>query len=163
MLLGSGFGKIAASVLHGFLYVVQSKTLVFLSTCKQVRFVYDAFCKLRPGVSLRHLHGKMKQYKRMVIFNDFNEVRYSHLHLPCPATFLWASFNLFGDKLIFAIFVLLSAATTATAPLPSPTHPARPPLGKQAGMCLLPVYVHRSVLGSARFKGHGFSLRRDFG
>eukprot|EP00884_Botryococcus_braunii_P007371 jgi/Botrbrau1/16635/Bobra.0068s0054.1 len=54
---------------------LKAKTLVFLSTCKQVKFVYEAFCKLRPGVSLRHIHGKMKQFKRMGIFYDFNQAK----------------------------------------------------------------------------------------
>ena len=48
-----------------------SKGLVFLSSCKQVRFVYEAFCKLQPGVPLLCLHGKQKQVKRMNIFYEF--------------------------------------------------------------------------------------------
>lgn len=48
-----------------------SKGLVFLSSCKQVRFVFEAFCKLQPGVSLLCLHGKQKQVKRMSIFYEF--------------------------------------------------------------------------------------------
>lgn len=50
---------------------LNSKILVFLSSCKQVRFIYEAFCSLQPGVPLTHLHGKQKQYKRIEIFNDF--------------------------------------------------------------------------------------------
>lgn len=38
---------------------------MFLSTCKQTRFYYEAFRKLRPGVPLRALHGRLNQYKRM--------------------------------------------------------------------------------------------------
>lgn len=48
-----------------------SKGLVFLSSCKQVRFVYETFCKLQPGVPLLCLHGKQKQVKRMSIFYEF--------------------------------------------------------------------------------------------
>ena len=44
---------------------LQIKTIIFASTCKQVRFLFEAFRKLRPGVPLRALHGKMNQYKRM--------------------------------------------------------------------------------------------------
>lgn len=47
------------------------KILVFLSSCKQVRFVFETFCKLQPGVSLSHLHGKQKLDKRMHVFKDF--------------------------------------------------------------------------------------------
>lgn len=48
-----------------------SKGLVFLSSCKQVRFVYESFCKLQPGAPLLCLHGKQKQVKRMNIFYEF--------------------------------------------------------------------------------------------
>ncbi len=50
---------------------LNQKTLVFLSSCKQVRFVYEAFCTLQPGVPLSCLHGKQKQHKRIQIFNEF--------------------------------------------------------------------------------------------
>lgn len=52
---------------------LRSKVIIFLSTCKQVKFMYEAFKKLRPGVPLRSLHGKMKQFKRMAVFYDFCE------------------------------------------------------------------------------------------
>lgn len=42
-------------------------------TVAQVKFVYEAFRKLRPGVPLAMLHGKMKQNKRMGVFYSFNE------------------------------------------------------------------------------------------
>ncbi len=38
--------------------------------------MYEAFKKLRPGVPLRSLHGKMKQFKRMAVFYDFCEVQW---------------------------------------------------------------------------------------
>lgn len=47
------------------------KSIIFLSSCKQVRFVYEAFCKLQPGVPLACLHGRQKQPKRLAIFQDF--------------------------------------------------------------------------------------------
>lgn len=53
---------------------LRSKVIIFLSTCKQVKFMYEAFKKLRPGVPLRSLHGKMKQFKRMAVFYDFCQV-----------------------------------------------------------------------------------------
>ena len=53
---------------------LRAKVIIFLSTCKQVKFMYEAFKKLRPGVPLRSLHGKMKQFKRMAVFYDFCEV-----------------------------------------------------------------------------------------
>lgn len=50
---------------------VQAKVLVFVSTCKQAKYLYEAFRRLRPGCPLRCLHGKMKQTKRMHIFYEF--------------------------------------------------------------------------------------------
>ena len=49
--------------------------LVFLTTGKQVKFALEAFRRLRPGVVLRALHGKMKQMKRMAVYYDFCQVR----------------------------------------------------------------------------------------
>ena len=46
-----------------------------MSTCKQARFCYEALRRLRPGVPLRALHGKMKQMRRLTAFYDFCEVR----------------------------------------------------------------------------------------
>lgn len=50
---------------------LQSKTLVFMSSCKQVRFVYETFCRMHPGVSLLHLHGKQKQSARLTVYTKF--------------------------------------------------------------------------------------------
>ncbi|KAL8205628.1 hypothetical protein R6Q57_009179 [Mikania cordata] len=52
---------------------LNSRILVFLSSCKQVRFVYEVFKKLRPGIPLKCLHGRMKQVKRMFILQQFVE------------------------------------------------------------------------------------------
>lgn len=56
-----------------------SKGLIFLSSCKQVRFIYETFCKLQPGVPLLCLHGKQKQVKRMEIFYEFCQKKASFL------------------------------------------------------------------------------------
>ncbi|KAG5651590.1 hypothetical protein H0H81_008111 [Sphagnurus paluster] len=50
---------------------LQSKVLVFMSSCKQVRFVFETFCKMHPGISLLHLHGKQKQTARITMYNKF--------------------------------------------------------------------------------------------
>ena len=61
----------------------QAKMLVFLTTGKQVKFVLEAFRRLRPGVVLRSLHGKMKQMKRMGVYYEFCQVgRCSALSFP---------------------------------------------------------------------------------
>lgn len=58
---------------------LQVKSLVFFSTCKQVRFVYETFCKLQPGIPLMHLHGKQKQTKRLEIFKKFVTAKHAFL------------------------------------------------------------------------------------
>ncbi|KAI8520477.1 ATPdependent RNA helicase [Branchiostoma belcheri] len=50
---------------------LRSKVLVFLSSCKQVRYVYEAFCRLQPGMSVLCLHGKMPQMKRVEVYDSF--------------------------------------------------------------------------------------------
>mmetsp|Transcript_1486 Transcript_1486/g.2350 ORF Transcript_1486/g.2350 Transcript_1486/m.2350 type:complete len:817 (-) Transcript_1486:48-2498(-) len=50
---------------------LKSKVIIFFSSCKQVKYVDAAFRKLRPGVPLMSLHGKIKQQKRMYIYYDF--------------------------------------------------------------------------------------------
>ncbi|KAJ1679307.1 ATP-dependent RNA helicase dbp4, partial [Spiromyces aspiralis] len=50
---------------------LKCRVLVFMSSCKQVRFVYETFSRLQLGVSLLHLHGKQKQMKRVEIFEKF--------------------------------------------------------------------------------------------
>ncbi|GFR52266.1 hypothetical protein Agub_g14801, partial [Astrephomene gubernaculifera] len=54
---------------------LKAKTIIFLSTCKQVRFVFEAFRKLRPGVPLRCLHGGLKQGRRTGVFYEFCEAQ----------------------------------------------------------------------------------------
>lgn len=58
---------------------LQIKALVFFSTCKQVRFAFETFCKLHPGVPLMHLHGKQKQSKRLEIFQKFTTAKHAFL------------------------------------------------------------------------------------
>ncbi|GLG92953.1 Probable ATP-dependent RNA helicase pitchoune [Gryllus bimaculatus] len=47
------------------------KILVFLSSCKQVKYHYEMFCRLRPGISLLALYGTLHQMRRMAIYEDF--------------------------------------------------------------------------------------------
>ena len=50
---------------------LKSKIIVFFSSCSQVRFVYECFRSMQPGVVLTALHGKIKQEKRTLIYMDF--------------------------------------------------------------------------------------------
>ncbi|KAI9667472.1 MAG: ATP-dependent RNA helicase dbp4 [Bathelium mastoideum] len=54
----------------------RSKTLVFLSSGKQVRFVYECFRRMQPGIPLLHLHGRQKQTARLDITNRFSRSQY---------------------------------------------------------------------------------------
>ncbi|KAF9349739.1 ATP-dependent RNA helicase dbp4 [Mortierella sp. AD094] len=56
-----------------------AKAIVFLSSCKQVRFVFETFCKLHPGVPLLHLHGKQKQQKRAETYAKFAAQKAAYL------------------------------------------------------------------------------------
>ncbi|MCJ1369000.1 ATP-dependent RNA helicase dbp4 [Loxospora ochrophaea] len=58
---------------------LKSKMLVFLSSGKQVRFVYETFRHLQPGVSLLHLHGRQKQTARLDVTTKFSTSKYACL------------------------------------------------------------------------------------
>ncbi|KAF8476917.1 P-loop containing nucleoside triphosphate hydrolase protein [Kalaharituber pfeilii] len=61
-------------ILFSFLRAhLTKKILVFLSSCKQVRYVYETFRKLHIGIPLLHLHGKQKQTARQEITSRFAE------------------------------------------------------------------------------------------
>ncbi|KAH0947301.1 hypothetical protein HN011_002352 [Eciton burchellii] len=50
---------------------LKQKIIVFFSSCKQVKYVYEAFCRLRPGISLLALYGSLHQLRRMNIYESF--------------------------------------------------------------------------------------------
>ena len=50
---------------------LKNKIIVFFSTCSQVRFVYECFRGMQPGMVLTALHGKIKQERRTAIFMDY--------------------------------------------------------------------------------------------
>lgn len=57
----------------------KSKILVFLSSGKQVRFVYECFRHMQPGIPLLHLHGRQKQTARLDITDRFRKSKASCL------------------------------------------------------------------------------------
>ncbi|KAH9827916.1 ATP-dependent RNA helicase DBP4 [Teratosphaeria destructans] len=57
----------------------KSKILVFLSSGKQVRFVYESFRHMQPGIPLLHLHGRQRQTARLEITDKFSRAKYSCL------------------------------------------------------------------------------------
>ena len=58
---------------------LKAKILVFLSSGKQVRFVYEAFRHMQPGISLLHIHGRQKQSSRLQTIDNFSSAKYSCL------------------------------------------------------------------------------------
>ncbi|KAI9797127.1 MAG: ATP-dependent RNA helicase dbp4 [Piccolia ochrophora] len=58
---------------------VKAKILVFMSSGKQVRFVYQAFRHLQPGIPLLHLHGRQKQTARLDVTSRFSAAKNSCL------------------------------------------------------------------------------------
>ncbi|KAI9884822.1 MAG: ATP-dependent RNA helicase dbp4 [Watsoniomyces obsoletus] len=58
---------------------VHAKILVFMSSGKQVRFVYESFRRLQPGIPLLHLHGRQKQTARLEVTSKFSTAKYSCL------------------------------------------------------------------------------------
>ncbi|QPH18979.1 ATP-dependent RNA helicase dbp4 [Epichloe festucae Fl1] len=66
--------------LYGFIKAnLKSKMIVFLSSGKQVRFVYESFRHLQPGIPLLHLHGRQKQVARLEITSRFTTAKHSCL------------------------------------------------------------------------------------
>ncbi|XP_028260459.1 probable ATP-dependent RNA helicase DDX10 [Parambassis ranga] len=50
---------------------LKKKIIVFFACCKEVQYLFRAFCRLRPGISILALHGKQQQMKRVEVYNDF--------------------------------------------------------------------------------------------
>ena len=57
----------------------KQKTLVFLSTCKQVRFIYESMRTFKLGCPIYELQGRQQQKKRMAIFYTFCEKEFGVL------------------------------------------------------------------------------------
>ncbi|KFY68072.1 hypothetical protein V497_00012 [Pseudogymnoascus sp. VKM F-4516 (FW-969)] len=51
---------------------LKAKIVVFMSSGKQVRFVYESFRHIQPGIPLLHLHGRQKQTARLDITSKFS-------------------------------------------------------------------------------------------
>ncbi|KAK4617776.1 ATP-dependent RNA helicase DBP4 [Fulvia fulva] len=57
----------------------KSKMIVFLSSAKQVRFVYESFRHMQPGIPLLHLHGRQKETTRQETTQRFASAKHSCL------------------------------------------------------------------------------------
>jgi ATP-dependent RNA helicase DDX10/DBP4 len=58
---------------------LKCKTMVFFATCSQVRHAWDLFCRLRPGLSVLAIHGKLSQTKRLQVYDKFTTTPHSVL------------------------------------------------------------------------------------
>ncbi len=50
---------------------LKCKTIIFFTSCSQVRHAWQIFCTLQPGVPLMAIHGKLKQETRTKLYFDF--------------------------------------------------------------------------------------------
>ena len=66
---------------------LKSKIIVFLSTCSQVRFIFECLRSMQPGITLCSLHGKIKQERRTLIYN-VQYVVYEERYFLCYAMFV---------------------------------------------------------------------------
>ncbi|KAH3952674.1 ATP-dependent RNA helicase DBP4 [Parastagonospora nodorum] len=57
----------------------KSKILVFFSSAKAVRFVYESFRHMQPGIPLLHIHGRQKQGARLDTTAKFSSAKNSCL------------------------------------------------------------------------------------
>ena len=61
-------------ILYSFLKThLKSKCVIFVSSCKQVRFYFEAFKRLKLGLTFFELHGRQKQSKRTAIYYNFSQ------------------------------------------------------------------------------------------
>lgn len=66
------------NTLFGFIRAnLKAKIIVFMSSGKQVRFVYESLRHLQPGIPLLHLHGRQKQTARLDITSKFSSSKNS--------------------------------------------------------------------------------------
>lgn len=57
----------------------KSKILCFFSSAKTVRFVYESFRHMQPGIPLLHIHGRQKQGARLDVTAKFSSAKNSCL------------------------------------------------------------------------------------
>merc|ERR1712062_175767 len=51
----------------------RQKLLVFMQSCKQVKYVHELFKRLKCNTTLLALHGKLHQLRRMAIYDEFTQ------------------------------------------------------------------------------------------
>ena len=56
---------------------LRKKILVFFQSQRQVKFVFEAFRHMRPGLPVMHLHGNMGQATRREIYDKFDKSKFA--------------------------------------------------------------------------------------
>ena len=49
----------------------RKKLLIFMQSCKQVKFIHELFRRLKVSTTMLALHGKLHQLRRMAIYDEF--------------------------------------------------------------------------------------------
>eukprot|EP00093_Oithona_nana_P008336 08336.XXX_198976_201002_1 [CDS] Oithona nana genome sequencing. len=49
----------------------RKKLLIFMQSCKQVKFIHELFKRLKVSTTILALHGKLHQLRRMAIYDEF--------------------------------------------------------------------------------------------
>ena len=49
----------------------RKKLLIFMQSCKQVKFIHELFRRLKVSTTILALHGKLHQLRRMAIYDEF--------------------------------------------------------------------------------------------
>ena len=49
----------------------KQKIMVFMASCKQVKYLFELFCRMKPGSPLLALYGTLHQLRRMKIYDEF--------------------------------------------------------------------------------------------
>lgn len=55
---------------------LRKKILVFFQSQRQVKFVFEAFRHMRPGLPVMHLHGNMGQATRREVYDKFDKSKF---------------------------------------------------------------------------------------
>lgn len=147
-----------------------------LRTCTvQVRFLYETFRRMRPGIPLLPLFGKQKQTKRMAVYTDFCKVCDLVYIQSCGRTIGAYKKHMFVYTYAYIDRVFMSSSVTIVF-----SYPVAPLFLQKKAACLfatdiaargldfpavnwvvqfdcpedVPTYIHRAGR-TARYKRHG--------
>lgn len=44
-----------------------------------MQYYFSVFCRLRPGIPVMHLHGRMNQQRRLAVYQEFSRKKFALL------------------------------------------------------------------------------------